>query len=58
VIQIVAAHEHVSSAAVVYACDELRTGDFLAPFTPEPVRNPDPVGIPAFDAAALIRRRR
>jgi hypothetical protein len=54
VIQIVSAHEHVSSAVVVYACDELRMGDFLAPFTPEPLRSPDPVGIPAFDAAALI----
>ena len=54
VIQIVAAHEHVSSAVVVYACDEMRKGDFLAPFTPEPLRSPDPVGIPAFDAAARI----
>jgi hypothetical protein len=54
VIQIVAAHDHVSSAVVVYACDELRKGDFLAPFTPEPLRSPDPVGVPAFDAAARI----
>ena len=54
VIQIVAANEHVSRAIVVYACDELRTGDFLAPFTPEPLRSPDPAGIPAFDAAARI----
>ena len=54
VMQIVAAHEHVSRAVVVYACDELRKGDFLAPFTPEPLRSPDPVGIPAFDAAARI----
>jgi hypothetical protein len=54
VIQIVAAQEHVSSAVVVYACDEMRKGDFLAPFTPEPVRSPDPIGIPAFAAAARI----
>jgi Carboxypeptidase regulatory-like domain len=54
VLQIVAAHEHVSNAVVVYACDELRKGDFLASFRPEPIRTPDPVGIPAYDAAARI----
>ena len=53
-IQIVAAREHVSSAVVVYACDELRKGDFLAAFNPEPPRTPDPVGIPAYESAALI----
>src|SRR5262245_7498196 len=54
VIQIFAASEHVSRAIVVYACDELRKGDFLALFTPEPPRSPDPIGNPAFDAAARI----
>jgi len=53
-IQIVAAHEHVSTAVVVYACDELMKGDFLATFRPEPLRTPDPVGIPAYEAAARI----
>src|SRR5262249_2415568 len=54
VIQIVATRDRVSSAVVVYACDELRKGDFLAAFTPEPPRTPDPMGIPAYEAAARI----
>ncbi|HJZ76806.1 MAG TPA: carboxypeptidase-like regulatory domain-containing protein [Vicinamibacterales bacterium] len=53
-IQVVAAHAHASTAVVVYACDELRKGDFLAAFKPEPLRTPDPVGIPAYDSAARI----
>jgi carboxypeptidase family protein len=53
-LQIVTATDHVSSAVVVYACDELMKGDFLAAFKPEPLRTPDPVGTPAFDAAARI----
>jgi hypothetical protein len=53
-VQIVAADDRMSTAVVVYACDELRKGDFLASFNPEPVRMPDPAGIPAFDDAARI----
>jgi Carboxypeptidase regulatory-like domain len=53
-VQIVAADDRLSTAVVVYACDELRKGDFLASFNPEPVRIPDPAGIPAFDDAARI----
>jgi len=53
-IQIVTAGERISTAAVVYACDELRKGDFLASFNPEPTRMPDPVGIPSFTDAARI----
>jgi hypothetical protein len=53
-LQIVAADELSSIAVVVYACDELMKGDFLGSFTPEPVRTPDPVGIPAYGAAARI----
>jgi hypothetical protein len=53
-LQIVAAEERSSIAVVVYACDELMKGDFLASFTPEPIRTPDPSGIPAFGAAARI----
>ena len=53
-LQIVAAGERSSIAVVVYACDELMKGDFLASFTPEPIRPPDPVGIPVFDDAARI----
>jgi hypothetical protein len=54
VVQVVEADERTSTAVVVYACDELRKGDFLASFNPEPVRIPDPAGIPAFDDAARI----
>jgi hypothetical protein len=54
VVQIIAADDHVSSAVVVYACDEMRKGDFLAPFRPEPKRTPEPAGVPAFGDAAKI----
>jgi hypothetical protein len=53
-LQIVAADERSSIAVVVYACDELIKGDFLASFVPEPIRTPDPAGIPAFGSAARI----
>jgi hypothetical protein len=53
-LQIVAAGERSSVAVVVYACDELRKGDFLASFNPEPIRDPDPSGIPAYYDAARI----
>jgi hypothetical protein len=54
VVQIVSADERVSTAVVVYACDELMKGDFLAPFKPEPVRTPDPAGIPIYEDAAQV----
>ena len=53
-VQIVAAAEHSSVAVVVYACDELRIGDFLASFQAQPPRNPDPPGMPVYDDAARI----
>jgi hypothetical protein len=53
-VQIVAASERSSIAVVIYACDELRTGDFLASFKPEPIRPPDPHGTPDYDDAARI----
>jgi Carboxypeptidase regulatory-like domain len=53
-LQIVAAGERSSAAVVVYACDELRKGDFLASFKPEPIRAPDPLGTPAYYDAARI----
>lgn len=53
-LQIVEASERTSVAVVVYACDELRQGDFLAPFEPEPIRSPEPRGIPAYSEAARI----
>jgi hypothetical protein len=39
---------------VIYACDELMRGDLLAPFNPEPIRTPEPFGVPAYDNAARI----
>jgi hypothetical protein len=52
--QIVSVDRLTAAAVVVYACDELLPGDWLAPFTPEPVRTPEPAGKPAFDRAARI----
>ena len=54
VLQIVRTSEKESIAVVVYACDEIRRGDRVAPFTPEPLRAADPFGTPAFDDAAHI----
>jgi carboxypeptidase family protein len=54
VVQIVGASERSSIAVVVYACDELRAGDFLATFKPEPIRSPEPRGVPNYDSAARV----
>jgi hypothetical protein len=54
VIQIVSATDHSSLAVVAYACDAMRKGDFLASFRPEPARDPEPPGAPAYDDAARI----
>ena len=53
-LQIVEADERSSMAVVVYACDELMKGDFLATFVPQPVRTPDPAGPPLYEDAARI----
>jgi hypothetical protein len=53
-LQIVSVEDQVSTAVVVYACDEMTRGDYLAPFEPVPVLQPEPVGTPAFDQAAMI----
>lgn len=53
-VQIVSASERSSIAVVIYACNELRQGDFLAFFTPELMRPPDPRGVPDYDGAARI----
>jgi hypothetical protein len=53
-LQIVAVDEHAAVALVVYACDEIVPGDWLAPFNPEPIRAPEPAGPPAYDRAARI----
>jgi hypothetical protein len=52
--QIVSVDRQTAAAVVVYACDELLPGDRLAPFTPEPLRTPEPAGMPAYDRAARI----
>jgi Carboxypeptidase regulatory-like domain len=54
VVQIVAATAHSSVGLVIYACDAMRKGDFLASFKPEPARDPDPIGAPAYYDAARI----
>ena len=48
-LQIVSATEHAAVGVVIYACDELMPGDWLAPFTPEPIRAAEPAGTPAYD---------
>ena len=53
-VQIVGVSAESAIALVIYACDELRKGDFLGSFTPEPVRPADPRGVPAFVDAARI----
>jgi len=54
VLQIVGATDRNAVAVVVYACDEIRRGDRLASFAPEPLRAPDPEGMPAYRDAAKI----
>jgi hypothetical protein len=54
VVQIVESGPRSSIGVVVYACEELRTGDFVASFEPEPVREPAPPGLPDFSQAAKI----
>ena len=53
-LQIVAAGDDTSTGVVVYACNELMEGDFLASFNPEPLRAPEPAGPPDYDDAARI----
>jgi hypothetical protein len=53
-LQIVSATEHTAVGVVIYACDELMLGDWLAPFSPEPMRAAEPAGTPAYDDAARI----
>jgi hypothetical protein len=53
-LQIVTAGEHAAVAVVVYACDEMIPGDWLATFNPEPIRAPEPTGAPMYDRAARI----
>ena len=53
-LQIVSVAENTSTAVVVYVCNAMMSGDYLAAFQPEPIRQVDPVGPPLFDLAARI----
>jgi len=53
-LQVVSVEEQVSTAVVVYACDEVMRGDYLTAFEPESARVSDPPGTPAFDQATRI----
>ena len=46
-VQIVSADHRAAVALVVYACDEMMAGDWLAQFEPQPIRAPEPAGRPA-----------
>ncbi|MCC7043816.1 MAG: carboxypeptidase regulatory-like domain-containing protein [Acidobacteria bacterium] len=54
VVQIVSVEERVASAVVVYACDAMMPGDYLSVFEPEPIRPPEPFGVPVFDQGVRI----
>jgi hypothetical protein len=53
-LQIVDVDGPMATAVVVYACDEMMIGDFLAPFRPEPIRPAEAVGAPVFDKATRL----
>jgi hypothetical protein len=53
-LQMVTVDAQLSTAVVVYVCDEMMGGDYLVPFEPEPILVPGPFGTPAFDKAARI----
>lgn len=53
-LQIVEVQPALATAVVVYACNEIMRGDYLAPFEPEPPVVAEPPGAPEFDAAARI----
>lgn len=47
-VQISSVGETKSTAVVVHTCSEVRQGDFLAAYSPEVRRSPEPFGLPAF----------
>jgi hypothetical protein len=53
-LQIVEADGPMATAVVIYACDEMTIGDYLAPFRPEAIRPTHPEGAPAFDGPARL----
>lgn len=53
-VQLVSVEPQVSTAVVVYACDEITRGDYLATFEPELAMAREPAGTPAFEHASRI----
>lgn len=53
-LQIVEADGPMATAVVIYACDEMTIGDYLAPFRPEPNPATHPAGAPAFDGPSRL----
>jgi hypothetical protein len=53
-LQVVSVADSTSTAIVVYVCDAMMAGDYLAAFQPEPIRPVDAFGPPLFDLAARI----
>jgi len=54
VVQVVAVNQDAAIGIVVYSCGELRQGDLLTSFVPEPLLVPDPPGVPDYGGAARI----
>jgi hypothetical protein len=54
IVQIVTASERAATAVVIHTCNELMQGDFLASFSPQPVRTPHPRGLPDYADAIRI----
>jgi Carboxypeptidase regulatory-like domain len=54
VVQVVRTSSFETLAVVIHACGELRAGDLLMPFSPEPVRTFEPAGVPLYRDAARI----
>jgi hypothetical protein len=54
-LQIVASDARTSVAVVIYACDEIMKGDYLAAFHPAPLRRADPFGEPTYDGRSAAR---
>ncbi len=53
-IQVVDVEAGQATAAVVYACSEIRTGDHAAPFEPTPVWKAQPSGVPDHTRVARV----
>jgi hypothetical protein len=54
VVQVARVNDGAVTVVVLHACGELRAGDVLMPFTPEPYPLPEPAGRPIYREAARI----